>query len=164
HGRALVDSHIELPIIDTDLEILLDTDFIPFKNLNFFPIAMTAHILFSSIDKVYPTTISKVVIKEIIRKKLNFQGLLLTDDMSANMKALPGNDYDKCINALNSGCDIILHCNGDIEAMKKIVTKIPQIRKNSEIRLNKALSFLSNPKEINFDKSLLKLNTIIKNI
>ncbi len=120
HGRATLDSHYDLPIISTDYAILDATDFEVFRNLNSQPFAMTAHIIYKAIDKISPATLSKPVI-DIIREVINFRNILMTDDLS--MKALSSISLKvRAIKSLESGCDILLHCNGDIDEMKEIAS------------------------------------------
>ncbi len=123
HGRAKVDSHLALPVVDTRLKTLSRTDFVPFAGLADAPLAMTAHIVYSDIDPEQPATFSKIIIGRIIRMKMGFRGLLLTDDLS--MKALSGSMAEKAQKALQAGCDIILHCNGDMKEMTAIADVIP---------------------------------------
>jgi beta-N-acetylhexosaminidase len=118
HGRAKCDSHINLPRVNIGISSLKKSDFRPFKELNSVPLAMTAHVLFSKLDSTNPTTSSRKVIKEIIRQYINFQGLLITDDIS--MGALTGSLEKRVEDSFNSGCDIVLHCNGILEEMKII--------------------------------------------
>ena len=116
HGRAGCDSHIKLPRVSADISLLEKNDFLPFKKLNAAPLAMTAHILFSKIDPVHPATCSKKVIKGIIRGYIDFQGLLITDDIS--MGALKGPLQRRVKDSFNSGCDIVLHCNAVLKEME----------------------------------------------
>ena len=118
HGRAKVDSHLDLPIVDTSYNELVENDFYPFEFCKSSNLAMTAHIIFSEIDPEYPVTISSKVIKDVIRKYIKFDGLLMTDDIS--MKALSGNKNLLSIAALEAGCDIVLHCNGNMKEMLSI--------------------------------------------
>jgi len=117
HGRSLADSHLELPVIDVSLEELQKTDFIPFKELSDIKFAMTAHILYSQIDDQNPATMSKKMI-DIIRNDIGFKNIIMTDDLS--MKALQGSFTEKTEKSLIAGCDLILHCNGDIKEMIEI--------------------------------------------
>lgn len=117
HGRAVADSHLELPIIDISLEELQKTDFIPFKNLSDLKFAMTAHILYPQIDDQNPVTMSKKIL-DIIRNDIVFKNVIMTDDLS--MKALKGSFFEKTIKSLDAGCDLILHCNGDMKEMLEI--------------------------------------------
>lgn len=117
HGRALVDSHLDLPVVDTDLETLRAVDFAPFKALNHLPYAMTAHIVFTAIDADEPVTFSKKCI-DLIRDEIGFNNLIMSDDLS--MKALSGDFTSRAQKALNAGCDLLLHCNGDMDEMQAI--------------------------------------------
>ncbi len=118
HGRANADSHFELPIITTMREELERTDFAPFKALaSVVPFFMTAHIIYSAIDPVYPATFSKAIIN-IIRNHFEFNGLIMTDDLC--MKALQGTMEYKVFNALEAKCDIMLHCSGNMGEMVEI--------------------------------------------
>lgn len=117
HGRAMADSHEELPIVETPLEELERTDFVPFWDLADLPFAMTAHIRYTALDAVHPATLSPTVIR-YIREVIGFSGVLMSDDVS--MKALAGDLGDISRNALAAGCELILHCNGDMAEMRKV--------------------------------------------
>jgi beta-N-acetylhexosaminidase len=118
HGRALVDSHHDLPRVDASLEELRQTDFVPFRRLADTRWGMTSHVVYTAIDAERPATQSPKVISEIIRGEIGFDGLLLTDDLS--MKALEGSLGERTARALAAGCDVALHCNGDIEEMREV--------------------------------------------
>ena len=132
HGRSLADSHLELPVIDVSLEELQKTDFIPFKELSDIKFAMTAHILYSQIDDQNPATMSKKMI-DIIRNDIGFKNIIMTDDLS--MKALQGSFTEKTEKSLIAGCDLILHCNGDIKEMIEINNSIDYIGDELLIKL-----------------------------
>ena len=121
HGRATVDSHLSLPKVDTQLSVLEQTDFRPFKALHHLPYAMTAHIVYSALDKGNCATFSSEVIR-YIREKIGYNGLLMTDDLS--MQALSGNFTSRTEKALAAGCDLILHCNGKMEEMVAIAEAV----------------------------------------
>lgn len=133
HGRGTADSHLELPVVSASLAELEKTDFLPFENLKDQKLAMTAHILYSAIDKKLPATISKKAI-ELIRHKIGFKNILMTDDIS--MKALNGDVDELSLAALAAGCDLILHCNGKMEEMQKINAALPFARDNLLKKLN----------------------------
>ena len=116
HGRAEVDSHDSLPIVTAGLAELQE-DFAPFKALADLPFAMTAHILYTAIDTQLPATLSPKVIR-IIREEIGFTNLLMSDDLC--MKALHGTPAALARQTLNAGCDLVLHCNGEFEAMESI--------------------------------------------
>jgi beta-N-acetylhexosaminidase len=123
HGRAKVDSHEELPVVDTSLEELSKTDFVPFRLLNNTLLAMTAHVVYTAIDAIRPASISARVIHSVIRGEIGFDGLLMTDDIS--MKALKEPFADRARHAIQAGDDIVLHCNGDMSEMQAIMTEVP---------------------------------------
>lgn len=128
HGRATVDSHYKLPVVDTPHSELSEHDFAPFQALNSAPYAMTAHIIYSALDKINPVTLSDVIIKDIIRSEMGFRGLLMSDDLS--MKALSGSYSEKARKSIEAGCDLVLHCNGNMAEMVEISSAIPHIRQD----------------------------------
>ncbi len=119
HGRAKADSHLDLPVVDTPYDELDAIDFAPFKALSDMPMAMTAHVVYSAIDRRRPATTSKTAIKRVIRGAIGFDGLLMSDDLS--MKALGGSFTDRAKTSLAAGCDVVLHCNGDMAEMKAVI-------------------------------------------
>ena len=136
HGRARADSHLELPRVDAALVELEAVDFAPFRALRLAPWGMTAHIVYSKIDPQAPATLSPTVVREIIRGRIGFEGVLLTDDLS--MKALTGSYSERCERALAAGCDVILHCNGDMAEMTEVAAATPALRPDSLARLANA--------------------------
>ena len=119
HGRALVDSHHLLPKITTDLKTLGQSDFIPFQSLADMPMAMTAHVQLMAVDPRETVTTSKKVIQEIIRDMIGFKGILLSDDIA--MKALSGSVAERTIKSLQAGCQLILHCNGNMDEIQEMI-------------------------------------------
>jgi beta-N-acetylhexosaminidase len=113
-----------LPVVCDSLEQLENNDFLPFSALKDQKLAMSAHILYEAIDKNFPATISKKAI-DLIRNKIGFKNILMTDDIS--MKALKGNIDETSQMALKAGCDLILHCNGEMDEMQKINAILPNI-------------------------------------
>ncbi len=122
HGRANMDSHFELPVLDTTHEILKSSDFVPFQRLSDLPMAMTAHITYTDIDPDNCATQSSKVINTI-RSEIGFDGLIMTDDLS--MKALKGSFADRCDASFNAGCDVVLHCNGVMDEMTQVAKAAP---------------------------------------
>ena len=118
HGRATVDSHKGLPHVSATQAELMKSDFAPFTACQDMPMGMTAHIVFDEIDPMQPATMSKDM-NYIIRHDMNFQGLLMTDDIS--MRALSGSLGDKSRAAIEAGCDVVLHCNGKPREMMSVV-------------------------------------------
>ena len=127
HGRGSTDSHLELPIVETSLEELRKSDFIPFQELNDQKFAMTAHILFAAIDKENCATTSKAAIN-LIRNEIRFKNILMSDDVS--MKALKGSFAQKTTQILEAGCDLVLHCNGNMSEMQEISKVLPNLTDN----------------------------------
>jgi beta-N-acetylhexosaminidase len=117
HGRARVDSHQALPVVDAEIGVLERTDFAPFHALADMPWAMTAHIVFDRIDARRPATLSPIVIDDIIRGAIGFDGVLVSDDVE--MGALAGSVGERVAGALAAGCDLALHCGGQLDAMLK---------------------------------------------
>ena len=149
HGRAEVDSHKRLPKIDSCLEDLSSREFNPFIQLRFAAAAMTGHLLFPKLDLKHPVTFSGKIINEIIRNLIKFEGLLLSDDLSMN--ALSGSIGDRYIKALEAGCDIGLHCNGNITEMELIAKACPGIKDAAKSRIKvflKKVADVSDNREI----------------
>lgn len=137
HGRAMADSHKELPIV-TASEDELERDIAPFKSLANAPIGMSAHIRYTAWDADNPATQSPFVIEEIIRKRIGFDGLLLTDDL--DMEALSGTVPQRAEAAIAAGCDIALNCWAKMPDMVGIAEKLPTMKEASSTRLARALS------------------------
>lgn len=125
HGRACADSHLELPRVGAPYEDLRALDFAPFKALNDEDWAMTAHIVYDAIDPEAPATCSRAMIAGIIRDDIGFEGLLMSDDLS--MKALTGDFDDRARAALEAGCDMVLHCNGDMDEMVSVAKGVGEL-------------------------------------
>ena len=139
HGCASEDSHLKLPKVELNLKDLNYIDFLPFKsNKSLF--AMTAHILYKKLDKNNPATFSKKIITNIIRKKIRFKGILISDDIS--MKALK---YDLLTNAkksLSAGCNLVLYCAGDVKESAKLLKELPFIDKFTSKKTSEFYKFL----------------------
>lgn len=140
HGRATVDSHYHLPRVAADRATLEASDFRPFQALVDAPLAMTGHILFEAIDPERPATLSPTVISEIIRGHIGYDGLLMTDDIS--MKALSGSVGDSARAAIEAGCDLALHCNGDMGEMREVAAAAPRLEGRPAERAAVALDLL----------------------
>ncbi len=124
HGRAMVDSHEELPRVTSSYQLLVETDFYPFRKLRHSPFAMSAHIVYEAVDPDNPATLSPKVIQQVIRNEIGFDGLLITDDLS--MKALSGGFAERAQTALKAGCDLLLHCNGEMNEMNAVAEAVPE--------------------------------------
>ena len=126
HGLSKSDSHYHLPVIKSKKRELIKKDFRPFKECESL-FAMTAHVVYSIYDPIYSATHSKIIIEDVIRKYIGFKGLLISDDIS--MKALKYGLKDNTIKALNAGCNLIMHCNGNINEMRELTKIVPMIDK-----------------------------------
>ncbi len=125
YGRAQVDSHEALPVIEESLAVLEQSDFVPFRALAGMPWGMTAHALFAGLDADKPATLSRTIVQDIIRERIGFGGILVTDDLS--MEALEGPLAGRVEAALRAGCDIALHCNGRLDEMRGIAVVAPTL-------------------------------------
>lgn len=124
HGRALSDSHEALPVVDAPAEDIA-IDFEPFTRLKHAPMAMTAHVAFTALDGPIPATISRKIINDVIRTRIGFSGLLMSDDLGMN--ALGGMLADRTRKALTAGCDVVLHCAGFTKEPNKILDEMRQV-------------------------------------
>ena len=126
HGAAKKDSHFYTPYVKNSKKDLHNIDFFPFKNKKTF-FAMTSHIIYSSIDKKYVATQSKLIIKKIIREKVKFKNIIISDDIS--MKSLRYGLKENVLKSLNAGCNLILHCNANMKEMKIVANNVPKLNK-----------------------------------
>ncbi|MEP0520716.1 MAG: beta-N-acetylhexosaminidase [Hyphomicrobiales bacterium] len=145
HGRALVDSHLDLPRVSASENDLALHDFAAFKPLKNYPMGMTAHVVYESIDSTQPATLSRKVIQTIIREQIGFTGLLMSDDVS--MGALQSPMGERTAAAISAGCDIVLHCNGVMEEMLAVAANVPSLAGEAEKRAKHALSCCVAPGE-----------------
>lgn len=137
HGRAFADSHHDLPVVETDLATLDAWDFAPFKALSDMPMAMTAHVVFTAVDAKRPATTSKKGIR-LMREHLGFSGLIMSDDLS--MKALSGTLTERAEQSLKAGCDVILHCNGDLGEMRQVAEGTGKLKGEAKRRAEASLA------------------------
>ena len=137
HGRAAADTHLNLPTVTTAAAALHKTDFTPFRALADLPMAMTAHIVFSAFDAQNPATQSARMI-DVIRTDIGFDGLLMTDDL--NMKALSGTLADRTAKSMQAGCDLALHCKGDMAEMQAVATAAGPMHAQTVARAGRALA------------------------
>lgn len=143
HGRARVDSHQSLPVVDTPADTLRQTDFAPFRALADMPAAMTAHIVYPDFDPDAPASTSPSIVHDVIREEIGFDGLLMSDDIE--MKALTGSTADNARQVLAAGCDLVLHCSGDKIMMLGVVMGCDAISDASQVRLDRALARIGPP-------------------
>jgi len=136
HGRARVDSHHACPMVETEIEELSRTDFAPFRALAAMPWAMSAHIVYRAIDPTAPATQSHLVISQVIRGVIGFDGVLVSDDLS--MQALGGDIAERARRALAAGCDLVLHCNADRSEMEAIIAATGAVSTRAAERMARA--------------------------
>lgn len=137
HGRATVDSHHELPVVDANLNAL-ETDLAPFRTLRSAPMGMTAHVVYTEWDAARPASLSPTIIGEIIRDSIGFHGLLMSDDL--DMQALQGSIPDRAAGVVAAGCDLALNCWGRMDDMVGIAERLPDLSDLSRARLDRAMA------------------------
>ncbi len=158
HGRAMVDSHKELPRVDTPKSDLSSSDFEAFRLMNDAPWGMTAHVIYEDIDPDNIATVSEKVIQKIIRGEIGFKGILLSDDLS--MKAMHGTYEERARTSLQSGCDLALHCNGDQIEMQAVAKGLIKIHESKHTQLEKTWS-MRKVSSLDWDDTLAELTTLI---
>lgn len=149
HGRAGVDSHHSLPVVTAGREELEASDFTTFAAFADAPMAMTAHVVYAAYDPDDPATLSPKIVR-LIRKKLGFDGLLLTDDLS--MQALSGTMAERVAKASAAGCDVMLHCNGNFGEMQAVAKEAGELKGRALTRARAALKRLRKP--VKFDRKM----------
>lgn len=137
-GRAVVDSHHDLPVVEADRQTLIDTDFRAFERLNAAPMGMTGHIVFPAYDADRPATLSPIVIEQVIRGEIGFDGFLMSDDL--DMKALQGDVADRAAGCVAAGCDAALNCWGRMDEMVAIAARVGNLSKRGAERLAGAMA------------------------
>jgi beta-N-acetylhexosaminidase len=145
HGRAMADSHLDLPVVDASYEDLDARDFAPFRVLSDMPMAMTAHVVYAAVDPRRPATTSRKVMTQVIRGAIGFDGLVMTDDLS--MKALSGDLTVRARASLAAGCDVVLHCNGSLDEMKAVLAGTRALTGRAAQRARSALARLARAPE-----------------
>jgi len=162
HGRAMADSHHELPRVATPAEELSASDFVTFRSLNSCPLAMTAHVVYEAIDPQRPATTSPKVIRDVIRGEIGFEGVLLSDDLSMN--ALSGTLSVRAKAALFAGCDIVLHCNGKMDEMREVAAEAKPLEGLPQRRADTALGHLSAPEPFDTEAAEARLAELLGKI
>jgi beta-N-acetylhexosaminidase len=137
HGRALVDSHKELPVVPASADEL-EIDLEPFERLAWAPMGMTAHVVYTAWDPDRPATMSPIVIGEIIRSRIGFDGWLMSDDIG--MEALQGDFGSRAAGVVGAGCDVALHCSGKMEEMVAVANAVPAMSPEGHARLARAMA------------------------
>lgn len=140
HGRALTDSHVELPVV-TASEEELQADIEPFERLNGAPMGMTSHVVYTAWDLERPASLSPTVIAEIIRGRIGFDGWLMSDDIG--MQALTGSAGERAAGVVAAGCDVALHCTGDMDEMISVAQAVLAMTAEGEARLARAMESIA---------------------
>jgi beta-N-acetylhexosaminidase len=159
HGRALVDSHLELPVVNASDEELA-TDLEPFERLRNAPMAMVAHLLYTAWDAARPASQSPFVIEEIIRRRIGFDGFLMSDD--TNMKALSGGEGERAAACIAAGCDVALPCNGVLADNIEVAEAVGELSEQGLERLNRAMASVREaPDGLDFAEALEKRDALL---
>lgn len=140
HGRALVDSHVELPVV-TAGEDELAVDLEPFERLSDAAMGMTAHVIYTAWDQERPASLSPTIIAEIIRGRIGFDGWLMSDDLG--MEALKGSAGTRAAGVVAAGCDVALHCTGKMDEMVSVANAVPAMSAKGEARLARAMESIA---------------------
>lgn len=159
HGRALVDSHEHLPTVSASAAEL-EGDIAPFRALNRAPIGMTAHIIYEAWDKERPASLSPIVIGDIIRGEIGFDGLLMSDDL--DMKALAGDMAARATGVIAAGCDLALNCWGRLEDMSAIAAALPDITDRARERLERAMATIADgPDDVGMPRAMATRDALL---
>lgn len=159
HGRATADSHVELPVVDASVEEL-ETDLQPFVSLNRAPMGMTAHVVYTAWDADRPGSLSPKVVGDIIRGRIGFDGLLMSDDLG--MHALQGSFADRTAGVIAAGCDIALHCSGDMAEMRDCAKGVGEIAPRARERLDAAMATVAGAaRSASFDELVAKRDALL---
>jgi len=142
-------------VVTAKRELLENTDFLPFRETNWAPWAMTAHIIYTALDRERPATQSPTVIQDVIRGEIGFDGLLVSDDLS--MKALEGDFSERAGRALEAGCDLVLHCNGNMAEMTAVMAGTTPLTNGALKRHMEAQRQLLAPQSFDYDQAAAAL-------
>ncbi|WP_282608395.1 beta-N-acetylhexosaminidase [Pelagibius sp. Alg239-R121] len=159
HGRAMVDSHLTLPVVTASLDELKAEDFEAFRLRAEAPWAMTGHVVYTAVDSDRPATASQKVVQEVIRDYIGFNGLLLSDDLS--MEALEGNLGQRAAAALAAGCDIALHCNGKPDEMQAVAANSQIMSQEARDRAATAAKRLGTPDDLAYQDAVERLDELL---
>ncbi|MCC8979126.1 beta-N-acetylhexosaminidase [Bradyrhizobium acaciae] len=162
HGRATADSHFRLPTVDTAESELERSDFAAFQPLADLPMAMTAHVVFSALDPVHPATTSATIIEQVIRGLIGFQGLLMSDDVSMN--ALAGSIAERTRAIVSAGCDMVLHCNGNIDEMRDVARETPELTGKALERAKATLAARRPPQPLDRQAARAELDALLDRV
>ncbi len=159
HGRALVDSHHELPFV-TASEEELQADLEPFERLRDAPMGMVAHVIYTAWDKERPASQSEIVIRDIIRGRIGFDNFLMSDD--SNMNALSGSPGERAAACVAAGCDVALPCNGVLEDNLDVARRVPELSVEGAERLARAMAMrFTSDDEMDFAEAVAKRDALL---
>jgi beta-N-acetylhexosaminidase len=159
HGRALVDSHKELPVVTASAKEL-EIDLEPFERLATAPMGMTAHVVYTVWDAERPASLSPIVIRDIIRERIGFDGWLMSDDLG--MEALKGDFASRAAGVVAAGCDVALHCSGKMDEMVAVASAVPAMSAEGHDRLARAMaSTRLELKAVDFAEEIAKRDTLL---
>jgi beta-N-acetylhexosaminidase len=159
HGRATVDSHRRLPVVEAPLAELQALDFAPFRALADMPWAMTAHIVYAAVDATAPATLSARVIDAVIRGAIGFDGVLVSDDLA--MQALSGSPAGRAARALAAGCDVALHCTGVLREMQSVAAAVGPLTERGATRVARAGLSVGTPAAFGRQAAAARLETLL---
>jgi len=162
HGRATADSHSHLPVVTVDRRTLELTDFAAFMPLAAAPFGMTAHVVFTALDPGLPATTSATMIAQVIRGFIGFSGALMSDDVS--MGALSGSIAERVRQSLAAGCDLVLHCNGDLAEMREVAASCPELDGAALHRTAQALASRQAPDAIDLEAARTEFAQLVPDI
>ncbi len=157
HGRAVVDSHFDLPVVSASRDDLRGSDFAPFRQLNDLPMGMTAHLVYDAIDPA-PATLSPVMM-DVIRDDIGFDGLVMTDDIS--MKALRGDLADLSRDAIAAGCDVVLLCNADLDDRARVAEAAGRMTPQAQTRAEAAVAARKTPDDVDISALAAQLGALL---
>ena len=159
HGRALVDSHKELPVVHASADEL-EIDLEPFERLSAAPMGMTAHVVYTAWDPDYPASMSPIVIRDIIRERIGFDGFLMSDDIG--MEALQGDFASRAAGVVAAGCDVALHRSGKMDEMVAVASAVPALSSEGEARLARAMAgTLIEADDVDFAEEIAKRDLLL---
>jgi beta-N-acetylhexosaminidase len=159
HGRALVDSHKDLPVVTASAEEL-ETDLEPFERLSAAPMGMTAHVVYTAWDAERPASLSPTVIRDVIRERIGFDGWLMSDDLG--MDALKGDFASRAAGVIAAGCDVALHCSGKMEEMVAVASAVPEMSAEGHERLSRAMAGTRiEPDQLDFAEEIAKRDQLL---
>lgn len=159
HGRATLDSHLALPVVDADADALAAVDLLPFQALAAMPWAMTAHVVFTAFDAKAPATTSATCVDAIIRGRIGFDGVLVSDDLC--MRALAGAPAERALDAIAAGCDVVLHCSGDLAEMAEIAAVCPPLTAAACHRLARGEAMRRRPEAFDAEAARTRLDALL---